>query len=208
MSDEPIIKRKLLLDGDGTGEDKRILAFLRLLPKWILNDDTGSFSETTLNKLLAQLGTIVTNKIKCNYSRKSIDKQAKKFKILQTTYQENIKIIRDDIENQRNLLKRAKTVKKNRIEYDLLLAMVNKQPSRKEMGQKIECLEVEINKLQKEKENLNQRVDAKVKQCYVLSTSANSLKSILTEGDVEWENQMDLSSHSDNSELEVQVIAG
>lgn len=161
--------------------------FVKDLTKWIHSDQTDTEIEASYNQLIAQIHSFEQNRNKFDLISRCNAKQIEKFKCIQVAFEERIEQIKKDIENQQNLLKKAKVFKKNSVEYDLLLQAVQKQPCRKDIEERIDNLHKEIAKFEKEKQKLWKKLNFKVKQCNVLSTSVNALKSSLDEKYVDWD---------------------
>ena len=61
MSEEEIIRSRLLFDGEGTGDDRRIQTLLKTIVKWCHSDSTREESNLTYQKIIALLN-------QCEYS--------------------------------------------------------------------------------------------------------------------------------------------
>jgi hypothetical protein len=59
-----------------------------------------------------------------------------------------IESAKQDIESTKLDFQEAKTVRKNRIEYDVLAKVINEQPDRKETDEKLSQLRKELNSLE------------------------------------------------------------
>lgn len=176
---EHIIRRKLLLDGNGTGDDKKLQNFLKQLTNWIDTDYPAAQSNQIFDSLLAQLGAFECNRKKSDLFLQSNAAQLAKYQNLHSAFEDKIREITMDLNKQELLLKQAKVFKQNQIDYALIARTVNQQPCRREMKEKIDYLKAEFADLQKEKERLDMQWNLRIKQCHVLSTSANELKEIL-----------------------------
>lgn len=187
--DDEIIKKKLLIDGDGIGDDKRINLLLKNLIKWCdqksNSDDnrqqTVNYEEETLNyeKLIALVGQCEhalnkstlfqeMNQFEMNY----YDELA--LKIQQTIEQTQIKIKKLKYE-----LEDAKIVKKNKLAYDEHADIIFQHPARQRTLKLIEQINNEIERLNEIKQILEANFESKKKQFKVLMNDLNELEASL-----------------------------
>lgn len=108
-------------------------------------------------------------------------RQLEKYHILQSTLEEKINEVKLIIEESKNNLSQAKVLKQNRMMYDLMAQSIEKHPARKETNNCLEKLKAELCELHEEQKSLEQKLDLKRKQFFVLVSSANSLRTMLEE---------------------------
>lgn len=181
---EEVIKRRLIFDGDGTGDDRRFNLMLKLITKWVNStDESPEDSRQIYDKILAQLCLIEHSRKKSELITKSNDDQLIKYQHLHTEYEEKINSIKQEIAKQRVELEKARVVKQNRIKYDLLAKDIFAEPPRTEMNKKLIALQKQLKDLGEEKRRLVLKLDKRKKQFHVLSTSANQLNVYLNEDD-------------------------
>ena len=70
------------------------------------------------------------------------------YKNLSLLIETGIEAAKQDIESTKLDFQEAKTVRKNRIEYDVLAKVINEQPDRKETDEKLSQLRKELNSLE------------------------------------------------------------
>ncbi|KAJ8955705.1 hypothetical protein NQ318_008577 [Aromia moschata] len=192
MSDEEVIKRRLIFDGDGTGDDRRFNLMLKMITKWVnTTDECPEESRQMYDKILAQLNLVEHSRRRSELVTKSNDDQLMKYQNLYTDYEDKINEIKEEIAKQRVELERAKVIKQNRIQYDLLARAIAAEPPRTEMNKQLVTLQVELKDLGEEKRRLVQKLDKRKKQFHVLSTSANQLRVYLDEDDDEMNTSLD-----------------
>ncbi|XP_018577252.1 THO complex subunit 7 homolog [Anoplophora glabripennis] len=184
MSDEEVIKRRLIFDGDGTGDDRRFNLMLKMIAKWVnTSEESREESRQMYDKILAQLNLVEHSRRRSELVTKSNDDQLMKYQELYADYEQKINDIKDEIANQRFELEKAKIIKQNRIQYDLLARAIVAEPPRTEMNKQLVCLQKDLKDLGEEKKRLVQKLDKRKKQFHVLSTSANQLRMYLDEED-------------------------
>ncbi|XP_029669682.1 uncharacterized protein LOC115239350 [Formica exsecta] len=141
MSDEEVIRRRLLIDGDGTGDDRRINMLLKSFIKWINSSDVDN---TLHERMLSQLAQCEfaqkKSRLVSNMSREELDSYEQLSKEIEIQIEE----AKEDIEKTKIELQDAKRVRKNRIEYDVLAKVINEQPDRLETDIKLATLQQEL----------------------------------------------------------------
>ncbi|ENN74270.1 THO complex subunit 7 homolog [Dendroctonus ponderosae] len=176
MSEEDVIKRRLIFDGDGTGEDRRLNVMMKIISKWINTaDESEEDCQVISDKILAQLALVEHSRHRSEFVRKQTEEQNAKYKALQAEMETNIRIKKREISTQKDELEQAKIIKQNRIQYDLLAKAIAKEPPRTEMNKNLKVLQKELAELASEKKQLENKLDSRKKQFNVLSTSANCL---------------------------------
>lgn len=84
--------------------------------------------------------------------------------------------------------------------YDLLAQSIAEQPARKETNGRLRNLQAELKKLHKEKESLEQKLDMRKKQFYVLVSSASKLQGMLEESE-DFNNSIPVEDKSEDTDL-------
>lgn len=191
---EEVIKRRLIFDGDGTGDDRRFNLMLKLITKWVNTiEESPDDSRQLYDKIVAQLCLIEHSRKKSELITKSNDDQLIKYQLLHAEYEEKINDIKKEIVKQRVELEKARVVKQNRIQYDLLAKHISAEPPRTEMNNKLINLQNQFKELGEEKRRLVMKLDKRKKQFHVLSTSANQLNLYLNEEDEKEDSEMNTS---------------
>ncbi|XP_070394373.1 THO complex subunit 7 homolog isoform X6 [Dermacentor albipictus] len=160
VSEDEIIRRKLLIDGDGMGDDRRLNMLLKVFLKWCMtDDDTEEENKMVYERMLMTLAQCEFSISKSQHVLAMNDAEMKNYEQL---YRE--------------------------IEYDALAKVIAKQPDRRGMLSQLECLEKEIHSLQQSQQALDSRLEHRRRQFHVLLTSVCELGRILKDeenGDVE-----------------------
>ncbi|XP_025987393.2 THO complex subunit 7 homolog [Solenopsis invicta] len=201
MSDEEVIRRRLLIDGDGTGDDRRINMLLKSFIKWINSSDMdNTVHERTLSSQLAQCEFAQKkSRLVSNMSRDEL----KSYEQLSKEIEIQIEKAKEDIEKTKAELQDAKRVRKNRIEYDVLAKVINEQPDRLETHIKLDTLQQELGALKEKSEQLEHKLEMRRKQFHVLISSIHSLQGMLDEGN---EEIMDVSFENGTEGSDVQIL--
>ncbi|XP_050682043.1 THO complex subunit 7 homolog [Leptidea sinapis] len=183
MGDEDVIRRRLLIDGDGTGDDRRLNVLLKTLIKWCNTDDSPEDSKVTHDRMLAQLAQCEFAVTKSQLGTEMMAAELQNYENLSTILENGIEIAKNNIEKSKIDLAQAKTVRKNRIEYDVMAKVINEQPDRKETLERLSTLKSDLSSLEATKQQLESRLALRKKQFHVLVTSIHQLQALLDEPD-------------------------
>ncbi|CAF4850914.1 THO complex subunit 7 homolog [Pieris napi] len=182
MGDEDVIRRRLLIDGDGTGDDRRLNVLLKTLIKWCnATDDSAEESKSTHDRMLAQLAQCEFAVTKSQLGADMMAAELESYENLSKILEDGIEIAKKNIEKSKADLAQAKTVRKNRIEYDVLAKVISEQPDRKETLDQLSTLKNELSSLEATKQQLESRLGLRKKQFHVLVTSIHQLQALLDE---------------------------
>ncbi|XP_051163243.1 THO complex subunit 7 homolog [Leptopilina boulardi] len=182
MSDEEVIRRRLLIDGDGTGDDRRINVLLKSFIKWINNSDADN---TLHERMLSQLAQCEFAQKKSRFVSNMSQEELRNYENLSKQIEIEIEYAKKDIERTKSGLEAAKRVRKYRIEYDVLAKVINEQPDRVETNSKLNTLRDELGCLKEKSEQLERKLEMRRKQFHVLISSIHSLQGMLDEVDEE-----------------------
>lgn len=189
---EEVIRRRLLIDGDGTGDDRRLNVLIKSVIKWSNSTQESPHErQIAFDKMLAQL-------CQCEFALKrslllvqTNAKQLDKYNIMQTKLEEKINEVKVIIEQSKNNLAQAKILKQNRMMYDLMAQSIEEHPARTETNKCLENLKAELHELHEEQKQLEQKLDMKRKQFFVLVSSANALRAMLEDNSDDANNSLD-----------------
>ncbi|XP_034942420.1 uncharacterized protein thoc7 [Chelonus insularis] len=182
MSDEEVIRRRLLIDGDGTGDDRRINVLFKSFIKWANSPDVDN---TVHERILSQLAQCEFAQKKSRLVSTMSQEELQSYEQLSQQIEVEIEEAKKEIETTKIELQDAKQIRKNRIEYDVLAKVINQQPDRKETNMKLEALKQELGFLKEKSEQLEYKLEMRRKQFHVLLSSIHSLQAMLDESDEE-----------------------
>ncbi|XP_061788316.1 THO complex subunit 7 homolog [Nerophis lumbriciformis] len=179
VTDDEIIRTRLLIDGDGAGDDRRINLLLKTFTKWCNSTATAEESFTQYQRML---GTLT----QCEFSmRKTLmvyDMNLIEMENYETIYsniEENITSAHEKIAECKKEIQRAKRVRKNRQEYDALAKVIEHHPDRHETLKQLEALDKELQQLSNTKENVDAKLELRKKQFHVLLSTIQELQQTL-----------------------------
>ncbi|XP_058453632.1 THO complex subunit 7 homolog [Malaya genurostris] len=179
MSDEEVIRRRLQIDGDGTGDDRRLNDLLKTFVKWCNSMDNTENSQAIHDRLLAQLAQCEFAMKKSDFCAKMMQQELKNYATISDTIETGIETAKTQIVQSKQNLVLAKKIRKNRMEYDVLAKIINQQPDRKNTIKELDMLKHELDQLQERKGSLERKLDTKKKDFTVLMRSIVELQNKL-----------------------------
>jgi len=189
-TDESVIKKRLLIDGDGGCDDKRISTLLKSFIKWTAASESKEEGERTFEKLQSQLAAVEFNFAKANLVYGMNVKENENYEELYAKIDDDLKSAVVKIEECKKDLEKAKVIRKNRQEYDALAKIINQHPDRQATIDRIAALEKEHSDLKNTKTQLERKLEQRRRQFHLLVTSIHQLQALLDE-DEEEENTAD-----------------
>jgi len=189
-SDESAVKARLLFDGDGTGEDRRLNLLYRQVVKWCTSGCGGVNPEEDVKmhaKLNSALMLIEWSDAKSKLVQEMNVAEAGNYEQLLTTIQTKINQAEADIQEAKKELEQARLVRRNRMEYDAMAKQINKYPSRERTGKNISEVKSELERLRAEEESLDMKLQMRKNQFHVLVNSIHQLQALLDQEEEEEE---------------------
>lgn len=189
IPEEDIIRRKLLIDGDGMGDDRRLNMLLKVFLKWCMSDDdSDEDNRTRVSNIKMVYDRMVLTLAQCEFSISKSqqmlamnDTEMKNYEKLYSEIEVGIANAQKKIVENKLELQKAKSIRKNKQEYDALAKVIGTQPDRRGMLSQLESLEKEIRSLQQAQQALDSRLEHRRRQFHVLLSSVHELGSILKE---------------------------
>lgn len=203
MGDEDVIRRRLLIDGDGTGDDRRLNVLLKSFIKWCNTTyDSPAESQMTQDRMCAQLAQCEYAYAKSRLVASMSAAELENYENLSKQIELDIEKAKQVIEETKAEFREAKTVRKNRVEYEVLAKVINEQPDRKQTDEKLSQLRKELHSLEEVSEQLDKKLDLRRKQFHVLIASVHQLQALLDENGKE--ESMDVTYETfDDEDLEI-----
>uniref|UniRef100_A0AAQ4PIW4 THO complex 7 n=1 Tax=Gasterosteus aculeatus aculeatus TaxID=481459 RepID=A0AAQ4PIW4_GASAC len=207
VTDDEVIRKRLLIDGDGAGDDRRINVLLKSFTKWCNSPGTpdegsvkGSLQTTCLHfvpKNLIQVLFVTVFRFtqyqrmmgilaQCEFSMgKTLMvydmnlREMENYEKIYTNIEQNITSAHDKIAECKKEIQRAKRIRKNRQEYDALAKVIQQHPDRHETLKQLEALDKELQQLSHIKENVDAKLELRKKQFHVLLSTIQELQQTL-----------------------------
>ncbi|NXN06742.1 THOC7 protein, partial [Indicator maculatus] len=210
FSSDEVIRKRLLIDGDGAGDDRRINLLVKSFIKWC---NSGSQEEgyfqyqrmlSTLSQCEFSMGkTLLVYDMNLremeNYEK--IYKDIVEHNSLYFCFKENsIAAAHEKISECKKQILQAKRIRKNRQEYDALAKVIQQHPDRHETLKQLEALGKELQHLSHIKENVEDKLELRRKQFHVLLSTIHELQQTL-------ENDEKLSEAEESQETQMEAEA-
>lgn len=182
IGDDEIIRRKLLMDGDGMGDDRRLNMLLKMFLKWCQSkEDTDDENAVAHGRLLTTLAQVEFSMAKSQTVRAVNEKEMKNYENLYAKIETDIVQAQNNILECKTELQQAKRIRRNKQEYDALAKIIAAQPDRKVTMAKLEELGEKIRALEKTKEELDAKLEKRQKQFHVLLGALFELQQLVKE---------------------------
>ncbi|KAL3851654.1 hypothetical protein ACJMK2_015383 [Sinanodonta woodiana] len=181
VNDDEIIKKRLLIDGDGGNDDKRITNLLKTLIRWCHSSESDEESRLTCQRMLATLAQCEHTMEKSATVYHMNLKEQVNYDNLSREIEEKIQAAMEKINECKNELQQAKRIRKHRQEYDALAKVIQQHPDRQDTMKKLESLDKELAVLDGTKESLEHKLDMRRKQFHVLIAAIHELQSVIEE---------------------------
>lgn len=78
--DEQIIKRRLCIDGEGVGDDRKINLLLKTFSRWCNSSESDENTDASCDRILTQLSHCEFSVLKSELSEQMIDEELKNYK--------------------------------------------------------------------------------------------------------------------------------
>ncbi|VDM35598.1 unnamed protein product [Hydatigera taeniaeformis] len=193
-SEDAIIRRKLLVEGESGLDDRRFGVLLKEYLHWVTSDDTPEASDaacqTILEKIFqcenameqALLIQLMNMEQSSRYSE--LLEEIGKYAFTQDKQlDKSIEAARIDITNQRERLKEARVIRKNRQEYHNLAKIVQEYPERQESLRKLQKMRIELNNLESINRMYDDRIDLRKKQFHLFLVALRDLQKLVDQDD-------------------------
>ncbi|XP_014253977.1 THO complex subunit 7 homolog [Cimex lectularius] len=191
MNEEEIIKKRLLVDGDGAGDDRRINLLLKQFQQWCADDEADV--KLTRDHLLSQVNKCEYAFLKSRLTATMAEAEVENYEFISKQIEQEIERVKEEIVKTKEDFKEAKVIRKNRLEYEVLAKVINEQQDRKETNEKLEKLRSELETLEVKYNQLESKLDMRRKQFHVLFASLHQLQVLLDEDDNDENNLIDVS---------------
>lgn len=153
--DENIIKRRLQIDGEGVGDDRKINLLLKTFNRWCSTANENEDITSTQDRILTQLSQCEFSVLKSELCEEMIGEEMKNYKKVSDNIAERIEMVKDQIDMSKSQLVKAKEIRRNKLEYSSLARLIKEEPDRKEIVKKHEQLNDELLKQNEQFQKVN-----------------------------------------------------
>ncbi|KAJ8962282.1 hypothetical protein NQ318_018261 [Aromia moschata] len=182
MTDEQIIKRRLIFDGEGIGDDRRIYLLQKMIAKWILTENASKEeNEMMYNKILLQLSLLEHSRQKSEIIKLKNERQLQQYQKYENEIIKNEETIKNTINTSKLILTEVKCEKHQKLNYDMIVKDIVEQPSRVDTTALVKQHQLNISKMKDSQKRLKNEYALWRKHFSVLITSANQMCVLLDE---------------------------
>lgn len=179
-TDDEIMKRKLLIDGDGIGDDRKISQLIKQLILWCYNDAESELeSDLSAARLLNAIDQSELAMAKSVQTIRMISTELENYDALYQGIERSISGAREKLATCKMELADAKTARCNKLDYDSVASIIEKHPSTQETQLKLNQLEGEIASLQKINAQIEGKLEKRRRQFQLLLSASHQLQSTL-----------------------------
>lgn len=198
---------RLLVDGDGLGDDRRLNMLLKALVKWCSSENEDPSScEQSYQRMLTQLSSIEWSMAKSRQAEAMNIAEQKQYGKVHSKVEEGIVKARAEIEETKQELVEAKLVRKNRMEYDALAKVIQSHPDRDSSTTRLETVREELGQLEEREKQLQEKLETRKKQFHLLVSSIHQMQDLLAEDEDENPQKTGSRSKSPEDSMDVEGI--
>ncbi|KAM3846914.1 THO complex subunit 7 isoform 1-T3 [Vipera latastei] len=175
---DEVIRKRLLIDGDGAGDDRRINLLVKSFVKWC---HSGSQEEgyTQYQRMLSTLSQCEFSMGKTLLVYDMNLREMENYEKIYKDIENSIAAAHEKIAECKKQILQAKRIRKNRQEYDSLAKLIQKHPDRHETLKQLEALGKELQHLSHIKESVEDKLELRRKQFHVLLSTIHELQQTL-----------------------------
>ncbi|KAG8187503.1 hypothetical protein JTE90_022896 [Oedothorax gibbosus] len=176
VTDEEVFRRKLLMDGEGMGDARRIDSLLKEVFLWAeAENQTDDQVTEGYEKLLSMVSSCELAARKSHESQEANKRQIAEYEAAYAIIEAKIDEAKQTIEDQKEELVEAKKVRKNKLQYHALANIISDLPDRKQTQECLEALGKDIDKLKRKAERREARMIAKTNKLGLLLTATGDV---------------------------------
>ncbi|XP_069493740.1 THO complex subunit 7 homolog [Ambystoma mexicanum] len=198
VTDDEVIRKRLLIDGDGAGDDRRINLLVKSFVKWCRSEpDEGDAQYQLMLSMLSQC-EFSMGKALLVYDMNL--REMTNYKQMYTDIECSIAAAHEKIADYKKQILQAKRIRRNRQEYDVLAKVIQKHPDRHATLRQLDALGEELQRLNDTKAFAEDKLELKRKQFHVLLSTIHELQQTL-------ENDEKLAEESREARMEAESKA-
>lgn len=198
MSDEEIIKRRLLIDGDGAGEDRKFGMLIKQFILWCYSEtETEAENQVAAERLLSALDQSEVAMARSVQTIRMIARELGNYETIYGNIQKAILDAKEKLQQCKLQLANAKQLRRNKLDYDSVATVLDQHPSTQETQKKLSLLEEEIQGLQKINTQIEKKLEKRRRQFQLLLTASHALQNVL---DDDSNNASSNNNHNHNEE--------
>ncbi|XP_075039467.1 THO complex subunit 7 isoform X2 [Mixophyes fleayi] len=197
VTDDEVIRKRLLIDGDGAGDDRRINLLVKGFVKWC-NSGSQEDGYAQYQRMLSTLSQCSFSMGKTLLVHDMNLREMENYEKIYNDIESSIAAAHEKIAECKKQILQAKRIRKNRQEYDALAKVIQHHPDRHETLKQLEALDKELKQLSHTKESVEDKLELRRKQFHVLLSTIHELQQTL-------ENDEKLAEESQDSQMETET---
>ncbi|KAG8557017.1 hypothetical protein GDO81_018292 [Engystomops pustulosus] len=194
MVRDEVIRKRLLIDGDGAGDDRRINLLVKSFIKWC-NSGSQEDGYSQYQRMLSSLSQCSFSMGKTLLVHDMNLREMENYEKIYSDIESSIAAAHEKIAECKKQILQAKRIRKNRQEYDALARVIQQHPDRHETLRQLEALDKELKQLSHTKDSVEDKLELRRKQFHVLLSTIHELQQTL-------ENDEKLAEESQDSQME------
>ncbi|UXI19423.1 pre-mRNA-splicing factor SPF27 [Sarcoptes scabiei] len=180
MNDDEIMKRKLMIDGDGCGDDRKISNLIKQFLLWCYNDnETELECQLSAERLLNAIDQSELAMAKSVETIKMITNELDNYENIYKNIEKSINDAKSKLQSCKAELAYAKQIRRYKLEYDSISNIIEKHPSTQETQIKLNALDEQIQNLQKINNQIESKLEKRRRQFQLLLSTSHQLQSVL-----------------------------
>ena len=184
MNEDEIMKRKLLIDGDGFGDDRKISQLIKQFILWCYNDNESELeSELSAERLLNAIDQSELAMAKSMQTIKMVTHELDNYETIYKNIEKSISNAKEKLQACKLELADAKRIRCNKLDYDSVASIIEKHPSTQDTQTKLNQLEGEIQSLQTINTQIESKLEKRRRQFQLLLSASHQLQSVLEDED-------------------------
>ena len=185
-NDDEGMKRKLLIDGDGAGENRVLNNIFKHFFQFFINCENSDAQQDneTINNLF---DAIQQSELSMQYSLQKIKMVTRELENCELNYsniEQAISEAKEKLSKCKNELEDAKRIRSYKVEYDLITKLIEEHPSTLHTQTQLNTLESEIAELQSINDKIDNKLEKRKKQFQLLLYASHQLKNTLEDEDI------------------------
>lgn len=179
---EELLRRKLLADADGMGDDRRMINLSKMVLKFFQDVDgtvASNGNEISARKLVNLVQQCDIAMKKTTLTDKVTNEELSFYETLSKKIVADIAAAHQRINECKKDLQEAKQIRKQKQEYDSLAALIKKHRARTETYGRLEDLKQQVKAAAEKRNQCRQHLENRKKQLHVLLISLQELTALV-----------------------------
>lgn len=182
MNDDEIMKRKLLIDGDGIGDDRKLSNLIKQFMVWCYSDNDSELNnQLNAEQLLNAIDQSELAIAKSVQTIKMITHELDNYENIYKNIEKTISDAKEKLHTCKSELALAKQTRRYKLDYNSVANIIEKHPSTQETQMKLNVLESEIQSLQNINNQIENKLEKRRRQFQLLLSASHQLQNVLDE---------------------------